>query len=66
MKYKHGDVLVNKYGKRKVLAVCGDVYVLSASHDLESCGIMYTQKDIDDNAYTLLVTCEYCGSEKHK
>lgn len=52
--YKQGDILVNKDGdKRRVLAVCGEVYAVSRLDDFDSFYLWLTEKDIKDYSYTV-------------
>lgn len=53
MKYKKGDVIVNRYGgKRKVLEVYGCLYFLCLT-DSESYAETYTEKDLDEYGFKL-------------
>ena len=52
--YKQGDVLVRSDGREKrVLGVCGDVYLVSDSYSLDLYGGGYTKKELDGVGYTL-------------
>lgn len=52
MKYKQGDILVNKDGdKIKVLGVCGEVYLTSFPHNHNLSGDLYTQYELDRRGY---------------
>lgn len=51
--YKEGDILVSGKYKRKVLGVCGEVYLLSDTDDHERYYMIGTQKDLADCNYTL-------------
>lgn len=54
MRYKQGDILVNQNGnKRKVLGVCGEVYILSAYDNFDIAYKFYTQFELDDMGYKL-------------
>lgn len=51
---EQGDIVVNEYGRRKVLGVCGKAYLLSVCDDFESFGRALTIKDLKDSCYTLV------------
>ena len=54
MKYKEGDILVNKQGNtRKVLGVCGKVYFLSFVDDFNNYTGTYTEQELDKNGLNL-------------
>lgn len=53
MKYKQGDIIKNSNCKRKVLGVCGEVYLLSWEDSFDSYGYSTTQTDLDELDYTL-------------
>ena len=47
-----GDILVSEYCDKKVLGICGLVYMLSHDGDFTRCGVGYTIEEIKD-MYTL-------------
>ncbi len=55
MKYKQGDILVNRKGSgaKKILAVVGEAYLLSSFSDHDEAGSMYTQHEFDELGYKL-------------
>lgn len=54
MKYKKGDILVNKYKDRwKILAVVDGLYGLSKVNDFEIYGRWYTEEELDEADGTL-------------
>lgn len=56
MRYKQGDILVDEDGdKRKVLCVCGEVYIFSAYNNFDIFGGSYTQKGLDDLGYKIYI-----------
>lgn len=55
MKYKQGDILVNRNGSgaKKILAVVGEAYLLSSFRYHDEAGSMYTQHELDEMGYKL-------------
>lgn len=55
MKYKQGDILVDNKGDiRKVLGVCGEVYILSCVDDHRSASnFLWTDHDLDSSCIKL-------------
>ena len=50
--YKVGDVLVNKYGEREVLAVVGKLVFISNLDDFNRTGYYFTTQEIIRDGYT--------------
>ncbi len=50
---KQGDIIVNEAGERKILGICGLVYILSEKNSFNTVDFFMTIKDIKDNKYTL-------------
>lgn len=49
-----GDVVINSYGyEKKILGVCGKVYMMSVSNNFDSLGDFLTIKDMREFGYTL-------------
>lgn len=54
MKYKQGDVLVDKDRfRKKVLGVCGEVYLMSNTDDFNVYDSGWTEKELDDEGFKL-------------
>jgi hypothetical protein len=54
MKYKVGDILISKHrSKRKILGICGEVYLLSEVDNYERSRVSYTQHELDKYGYEL-------------
>lgn len=52
---QQGQIITNKNGdKRKILGVCGEVYILSYTDVFDIVGYMLTEKEIKDSGYTVL------------
>ncbi len=52
--YSQGDILVNKDGdKRKILGVCGEVYLMSLTNNFENYTSGYTKYELDSLGYSL-------------
>ena len=52
--YKEGDILVNHTGyEKKVLGVCGEVYLMSRADEFDESGSCYTEKELLDKGYKL-------------
>jgi len=55
---QEGDIIVNKYGKRKVLGICGEVYFLSVPDCFDRItepSTAYTITELKQNSYSLVV-----------
>lgn len=54
MKYKEGDIIVNDNGnKRKILAVCGELYAVSNDNHFDEFGYWDTESYLDSQKYKL-------------
>jgi hypothetical protein len=53
MMYKEGDILADGFYKRKVLGVCGSVYLMSKVNNFDVCADGWTKQELDEADYKL-------------
>ncbi len=52
-KYKENDILISDYGNKKVLGICGQVYVMSKVNFFDDVDDLFTEAELEKRGYKL-------------